>query len=455
MQETDGLPAPRRRWVMLCVLFGVILSNLDSAIANIALPTLARELGSSDAATVWIVGSYQLAVAVSLLPAAAAGEIFGHKRVYAAGFVLFGLASLACALAPNLGGLVAARVVQGIGGAGVAALGPAFVRDIYPRRLIGSGFALIALAVAMSAALGPSVAAAILSVARWPWLFLVNIPIVLVAVPLFLTLAPAGVPRPRAFDLSGAILTALALGLLVVGVDMLGGANRGLAAGMIGAGLVGLVLLVLQQARRTVPLLPLDLLRIPVFALSMITSVWSYAAQILAYVSLPFLFQTAMHRSPVATGLLVTPWPLLVAVSAPLAGRLTARYPASILGSIGMAVLALGLVLLVALPANPADWDIAWRMGMCGLGFGFFQTPNNTALMTAGPAERSGAAGGMVAVARTLGWCLGSALVAVSFASWPAGGTQACLIIAAGFAAVGAVISSLRLLGHATGMRRA
>jgi DHA2 family multidrug resistance protein-like MFS transporter len=278
---------------------------------------------------------------------------------------------------------------------------------------------------------------------------------VLVAVPLFLTLAPAGVPRPRAFDLSGAILNALALGLLVVGVDMLGGANRGLAAGMIGAGLVGLVLLVLQQARRTVPLLPLDLLRIPVFALSMITSVWSYAAQILAYVSLPFLFQTAMHRSPVATGLLVTPWPLLVAVSAPLAGRLTARYPASILGSIGMAVLALGLVLLVALPANPADWDIAWRMGMCGLGFGFFQTPNNTALMTAGPAERSGAAGGMVAVARTLGWCLGSALVAVSFASWPAGGTQACLIIAAGFAAVGAVISSLRLLGHATGMRRA
>jgi DHA2 family multidrug resistance protein-like MFS transporter len=447
MQQTDGLPAPQRRWVMVCVLLGVILANIDNAIANIALPTLARELAVRDAATVWVVNSYQLAVAVSLLPAAAAGEIFGHKRVYAGGFVIFGLASLGCALSPNLGALVGARLVQGVGGACVAALGPALVRAIYPRARLAGGFGLIALAVAMSGALGPSVAAAILSVARWPWLFLVNLPIVAAAVPLFLALAPAGTRQARPFDVAGAILNAVALGLIVMGVDLLGGDDKTRAALVIGIGLVSLVLLVWQQARRVAPMLPLDLLRMPVFALSAATSICSYAAQILAYVSLPFLFQSVMHRSPVATGLLVTPWPLLVAVAAPLAGRLTARYPAAILGSVGMTVLAFGLVLLVFMPAAPADWDIAWRMAVCGIGFGFFQTPNNTTLMTAGPAHRTGAAGGIVAVARTVGWCLGSALVALIFATWHTGPTTICLAVAAGFAAAGAAVSVLRIRG--------
>jgi len=162
-------------------------------------------------------------------------------------------------------------------------------------------------------------------------------------------------------------------------------------------------------------------------------------------VSLPFLFQNVMHRSAVATGLLVTPWPLLVAVAAPVAGRLSSRYPASILGSIGLAILCTGLLLLAAMPDLPADWDVAWRMGICGIGFGFYQTPNNVTLMTAGPPERSGAASGMVAVARTVGWSLGSALVALIFGVMGAAGAVTCLETGAGFAAVGAVVSVTRL----------
>ena len=192
------------------------------------------------------------------------------------------------------------------------------------------------------------------------------------------------------------------------------------------------------------PLLPLDLLRIPIFALSVGTSVCSYAAQILAYVSLPFLFQSVMHRSAVATGLLVTPWPLLVAVAAPIAGRLSARYPAAVLGSVGLAVLAAGLVLLAAMGQSPAEWDIAWRMAVCGVGFGFFQTPNNLTLMTAGPPQRNGAASGMVAVARTVGWSFGSALVALIFGLSGSAGAVTCLEAGAGFAAFGAMISVSR-----------
>jgi DHA2 family multidrug resistance protein-like MFS transporter len=156
------------------------------------------------------------------------------------------------------------------------------------------------------------------------------------------------------------------------------------------------------------------------------------------------MLQTVMHRSAVATGLLVTPWPLLVAFAAPMAGRLSARYPAAVLGSLGLAVLATGLVLLAAMPDAPADWDIAWRMAVCGLGFGFYQTPNNITVMTAGPAARSGAAGGMMAVARTIGWTLGSALVALIFAVSIARPTVMCLEVAAGFAMFAGLLSVSR-----------
>jgi DHA2 family multidrug resistance protein-like MFS transporter len=442
--ETDGLPVPQRHWVTLCLVLGVAFSTLDSAIANIALPTIARELAVSDSATIWVVNGYQLATAVCLLPAASLGEILGHKRVYAFGLVVFTIASLACAMSPDLGALVAARLAQGAGGACMSALGPALIRGIFPRRRLGSGFALIALTVAISSALGPTIAAFILSVATWPWLFLVNLPICLVTLALFLIVAPINRGNARAFDLPGALLSAIALGLMVIGVDALGGSRIDLAVGEIVAGLAFGLLLVWQQMRRKAPLLPLDLLRIRLFTLSLGTSICSYSAQILAYVSIPFMLQTVMHRSPVATGLLVTPWPLLVAFAAPVAGRLSARYPASVLGSAGLAVLASGLLLLVALPAAPADWDIAWRMGVCGVGFGFFQTPNNLAVMTAGPVARTGAAGGMLAVARTIGWTLGSALVALVFAVWQARATTVCLEVGAAFAVFAAVISSAR-----------
>ena len=445
MSETDGLPAAQRRWVMGCVLLGIVLAGLDSAIANIALPTISRELAATDAATVWVVNSYQLATTVCLLPVAALGESMGLKRVYGFGLALFTAASLACALSPNLDVLVAARLVQGVGGACMAALGGALVRVIYPRKLLGQGFAAIALAVAISAAAGPTIAALILSVANWPWLFLVNVPLGLIAVPLYLAVAPASPRRHRPLDIVGALLNAAAFGLVVTGVDGLGGASRGIAGLELAAGLTFGALFIWQQSRRPVPMLPLDLLRIPLFSLSVGASICAYSAQILAYVSLPFLFQIVMHRSPVATGLLVTPWPLLVAVAAPFAGKLSTRYPASILSSTGLTILASGLVLLATMPTSPADWDVAWRMGICGIGFGFYQTPNNLTLMTAGPTDRSGAASGMLAVARTVGWSLGSALVALIFGLRGSVGAVTCLQVGAGFAAVGAVISVSRM----------
>jgi DHA2 family multidrug resistance protein-like MFS transporter len=445
MHGVECLTASKRRWAMLCILLGLGLSSLGSAIVNIALPNISRSFASNDAATVWVVNAYQLSATVCLLPVASLAESLGLKRVYAAGLAIFVLASLGCAFAPTLPMLVSARLIQGAGAAGVAVAGVAFVRLIYPHRIVSKGLALVALAVAIPGALGPTVAAAILAVAKWHWLFLVNVPFGL-AVPLFMAAAPSDVRVACPLDLVGTGLNALAFGFFVVGVGTLGMGDGRIAMGEIVVGLVCFSLLLRQQLQHPAPMLPFDLFRIPLFTLSIWTSVCSYAAQILAYVSLPFLLETGMHLSAVETGLLVTPWPLMTAVTAPIAGRLTSRYPASVICSIGLALLAAGLLLTAFLPPTPTTWDVVWRLALCGIGFGLFQTPNNTAMMTAGPIGRSGAASAMNAKARYVGWSLGSALVTLIFGLGGDRSAVFCLIAGMGFALMGAATSSIRRL---------
>jgi DHA2 family multidrug resistance protein-like MFS transporter len=437
----ESLSASTRRWAMVCILIGLGLSSLGSAITNIALPSISRSFASDDAATVWVVNAYQLAATIFLLPVASLAEAVGLKRVYAIGLAVFVIASLGCAFAPTLPVLMIARVIQGAGAAGVAVAGVASVRVIYPQRMVGKGLALVALSVAIPGALGPTIAAAILAVANWPWLFLVNIPFGF-AVPLFLANAPQDIRVVRSLDLIGTALNALAFGLLGVGVGMLGTSDLRIALGVIVVGIACFVLFVRQQLQHPSPMLPFDLFRIRLFSLSVWTSICSYAAQILAYVSLPFLFETRLHLSAVATGFLITPWPLMTAISAPIAGRLTSRYRASVISGIGLGLLAGGLLLMAFLSATPPKWDVVWRLALCGIGFGLFQTPNNIAMMTAGPIGRSGAASGMNAAARYVGWSLGSALVALIFGLDGDQGAMLCLIVGAGFALVGAATSA-------------
>ena len=440
----DGLPPVERRWAALAVLLGIALSNLSTAVVNIALPDMARSLAASDAATVWVVNGYQLAAVVCLLPVAAMVEALGLKRLFATGLTVFTLASLVCAVAPDLGTLVAARVLQGAGGAFLSVAGVALVRMIYPRHLIGAGMAWLAMAVAVPAALGPTFAALVLAVAPWPWLFLINVPLGVVALLLLLRTVPGSVRTRHRFDVPGTLLNALAFGLLVVGVGTLGSGDTGLAVAEILVGLVCFALLFAQQRRHPSPMLPFDLLRMPVFSLAVLTSSCSYTAQILAYVSLPFLFERVLQMTPVQSGLLITPWPLTTAIAAQLAGRLVVRYPAAVLSSVGLATMAAGLLLMVFLPADPDYWQIAWRMAVCGVGFGLFQTPNNAAMMTTAPASRSGAASCMNAVARFAGWTLGSALVTLLFGLGGEHGPALCLTVGATFAAAGAVASAAR-----------
>ena len=446
--EPDGLPIPRRYWAVGAVLAGTFLGNLDGAIANVALPTIASSLSSSPASTVWVVTSYQIMTAVCLLPVSALGEVIGFRRVYLLGMLVFLIGSLACALAPSLSWLVGARVIQGLGSAAVSSIGIAMTRQIFPRDRVGRAVALFGLTVAVSSAIGPSVAAGIMSVATWHWLFAINLPPLILAIALGWRALPDDQPRPRPIDWSGTVLNGLFFALFIIGLDSIGG---GTSLGVAGAvaivgGLAFAFLLFRQQRRQTVPMVPIDLMRIPLFSLSLVTASCSYAAQGMAYVALPFLLQNVIGRSEVETGLLITPWPLIIVFVAPLAGRLSDRYPAGILCSIGLTFLAAGLFLLAAMPTFPSDLDIAWRAAMCGVGFGLYQTPNNRVLMLSGPVHRSGAAAGAMASARLLGSATGAALVAVIFQIAGTGGGRAALVGAGLFALLGIVISSARLL---------
>jgi DHA2 family multidrug resistance protein-like MFS transporter len=441
------LPLPQRYYAIVVVALGITLAVLDGAIANVALPTIARHLNASAASSIWIVNAYQLTVTISLLPLASLGDRIGYRRIYLGGLALFTIASLGCALSPTLSTLALARMVQGFGAAGVMSVNTALVRHIYPRKQLGRGVAINAMVVAIASALGPTIASGVLSIASWPWLFAVNVPIGVVAFGLGLRALPVNEPHRAPYDYLSAVMNAIVFGLLIFAVDGLGHGERRamVAAEMLVAIVVGWFF-VRRQLTQPVPLLPVDLMRIPVFALSVGTSVCSFCAQMLAFVSLPFLLQETLGLTQVQTGLLMTPWPLVIVGAAPVAGALSDRYSAGMLGGIGLVVFAAGLLSLATLGANPTTFDIVWRMALCGLGFGTFQSPNNRQMLASAPRERSGGASGMLGTARLTGQTLGAALVALIFGVAPQHGPTVALYLAAAFAFVAAIVSVMRLV---------
>lgn len=442
----DGLPLPRRRWAFATVVLGIMLAVLDGSVANVALPTIAAEFQASPSMSIWIVNAYQLAVVVSLLPLAGLGEIYGYRRVYLGGLALFTVASVACALSDSLITLTLSRVAQGFGAAGIMSVNTALIRYIFPRARLGHVLGVNAMIAAGASTVGPSFAGALLAIASWPWLFAINLPLGVAALIIGSRNLPESDLADRRFDLLGALLSAATFGLLITGIDSIAhGLDWGLVALQLGIGIGAAIWLVRRQLGRATPLVPLDLLRIPVVGLSVVTSITSFAAQMAAFVTLPFLLQTGSGFSPAQVGLLMIPWPLAVAVTAPIAGRLSDRHPPGLLGGIGLALMAIGLVLMATLPADPSPWHIVWRMALCGAGFGLFQAPNNRVMIGSAPRSRSGAASGMLGTARLLGQATGAALVALLFAHFPDHGAQAALLTAAGLATAATVVSCLRL----------
>lgn len=418
------------------------MAVLDGAIANIALPSITSDFHISPADSIWVVNSYQMAVLVLLLPLGSLGEILGYRRIYTIGLAVFTMASLACASAPSLPTLVLARVVQGLGAAAIMSVNAGLLRVIYPPSQLGRGLGINAQVVALASALGPTLASGLLSVGPWPILFAVNVPLGLLTLWIGRSALPATLLAKRRFDWPSALLNGMTLVFAVIAIDGLGGRQPWLqiAAELVAAAIFGAFLL-MRQFTQAAPLLPLDLLSIPIFRLSVMASILGFGAATVALVCLPFYFQHALGYTAVETGLLMTPWPLALALVAPIAGRLSDRHSPGLLGAIGLSLVCAGLLLLgLTGGTNPAA--LAAKLALCGIGFGLFQAPNNRAMLSAAPAHRGGAAGGLLSTARLLGQSCGAAAAAVSLAA--TSGPSEALLIGAGLGALAALISSLR-----------
>ncbi|HLJ72218.1 MAG TPA: MFS transporter [Roseiarcus sp.] len=440
----DGLPLPRRAVALGALLAATVLVVLDGAIANVALPSIAHALDVSSADCVWVVAAYQLGVVVALLPCAALGESYGGRKVFVAGISVFAAASALCALAPNLPLLAAARFIQGIGGGAIMALGPMMLRFASPQRLIGRVIAWNAMVIALSSAAGPGVGAAILAIADWPWLFAVNLPIAALVL-----VAGRALPGPRgtgcSLDLVSAAINTCMFALFVFGGDRIA-AQPGRGAAMILGAVLCLAALVRRERAREAPLVPIDLLRSGAFRLAAIASVCCFAAQMMGIVALPFYFQRELGESVVATGLLMTPWPIAVALAAPISARLSDRVSTALICAAGGACLALGLALAGAWPLRHDLAPIIVGTILAGIGFGLFQTANNRILLLSAPKARSGAAGGAQGTARLLGQTIGAVGMGLLFELASAGAAPRIGLVVAALCALSASgVSALRL----------
>lgn len=363
------------------ILIVLIMTVLDVTVVNVALPVLADKFGVSDSDTVWIVTIYQLVITMLLLPLSSAGDLYSYRKTFLTGVVIFTSASVLCAASQNFAMIIASRAIQGIGAACVMSVNIALTRLIYPREVLGRGLALNAMVIAIATAAGPTIAGSILSIASWHWLFLINVPFGIVAFILGKRLLPRNLPRQdkTGYDWVSGIENTVVFGLIFYSLGSF--ARKGDTVTNICLLLAGLavgVLYVRRQLNRRNPMLPVDLFGIRLYSLSIITSVCSFIALNVAMIALPFLFLNSYGFSEITTGLLMTPWPLATMIVSPLAARFVEKHNPGKTAAAGMAVYAAGITLLLLLPDSGVRvWDIAWRMVVCGIGFGLFQTPEN------------------------------------------------------------------------------
>ena len=416
--DWDGLHRPRIYYAMVATFSGLFLAVLDGTICNVALPSISEDLQVSSSDSIWIINAFQLVIMMSLLPFSSLGELFGYKRIYLFGVAVFTVGSLFCSLTATLPLLVVARVFQGIGAAMIMSVNTSLVRIIYPKRHLGKGVGLNATVVAIASVAGPTLAAASLSVASWPWLFAINVPVGIITFYLGRKYLPANPTRVlgRRFKWKEALFNALTFGLLIGCIEAY---SHDVSHTTILAGAVCLLFVGVQYVRMQLhdkyPMLPFDLLKIPAFSLSVVTSVLSFTSQMLAMVAMPFLLVNTFHYEAVGTGLLMTSWPLVIVFVAPMAGWLVGKVHPGILGGIGLTIMSAGCFLLAFVPVDTTPLGLVWRLMLCGMGFGFFQSPNNHMLLSSAPPHRTGSASGMLATARLLGQTTGAALVALLF----------------------------------------
>lgn len=446
----DGMPSPQRYLAIAAISLGTILTVLDGQIAGVALPTIATDLKVDGSAAVMVVTVYQLVLVMTLLPFSALGDRIGLKRLYQIGQLVFTIATGLCFFAKSLPFLLVVRAAQSLGAAAALSVMSALIRSIYPSRQLGRGLGINSVMVSVSAALAPTAGGAILAVAPWPWVFAAGVPFAILSLLLGRFGLPDVQPHKAAYDRLGALYCVITFGCSIFGIETaVHGGSIPVASALILCGILSGVMFVRHELEQPHPIMPVDLLRVPVLALSTSGALCAFMASMLLMLSLPFRLQHGFAFTPTEIGAMIAPWPLTTLIVAPTAGALSDRVPAGLLGGIGMAVATVALLLLAFLPAHVDYADMAWRMALCGAGFGLFLAPNARLIVGSAPRRRAASAGGLISTTRLTGQTLGAtalaALLALGLGEGPVPPLAACLLaVIAGICSIARLNPALR-----------
>lgn len=454
----DVLPPRAKWWVLVTVGIGTFMSALDGSVVNTLLPVLGRELGTTIAGIEWVTTIYLLVISALLLSVGRAGDLFGHKRLYLAGFVLFVLGSALCGLAGSVRALVALRAVQALGAAMLMATGPAILTRSFPASQRGRALGAQGTFTYLGLTAGPSLGGWLAAAFGWRSVFYINVPVGLVAIGLAIRSVIDDHVRRRdeGFDLVGASVFTAGLVTLLIALNQghAWGWSSLAVVGLLATSVVLLLAFVRVELRRASPMLDLSLFRSRVFSAAVVSAVLNYACVYSVLFVLPFLLIQGRGLGTERAGLVLTAQPIVMAVVAPVSGALSDRIGARGPATVGMLLLTLGLVMLALLSPRGGLALIAVSLAVVGLGVGTFVAPNNSALMGAAPRNRQGIAAGVLATARNVGMVLGVGFAGAVFttvvahagspAAGLAAGVRASLLAAAGVALLGAITSAAR-----------
>lgn len=416
----------RKWWVLLAVGVGTFMSALDSSVVNTVLPVVSQAFGTNVETIEWVVTIYLLVVSGLLLSVGRLGDLRGHKPVYVAGFVVFVLGSALCGFARSPNTLIAFRAFQALGGAMLFANSPAILTKTFPPAQRGQVLGLQATMTYLGLTVGPSLGGWLASQLSWRAVFYINIPVGLLATLLSLRFIPrdAESGHTEPFDLVGALLFMAGLVALLLGLNQ--GQAQGWTSPLILSLLIGavvlLVVFILVEQRVASPMLDLSLFRRRIFSASTGSAVINYICLYSVLFLLPFYLIDGRGLSPAQAGVILTAQPIVMAIAAPLSGTLSDRIGARLPGTLGMAILGIGLFLLSRLTPDGPFGHVTVALIVTGLGTGIFISPNTSALMGAAPRHRQGIASGILATARNVGMMLGVGLAGAVFATVQAHG---------------------------------
>ncbi len=419
--EVDPGAEHANKWAVLAIVaVGIFMATLDTSIVNISLPTIAHYFGVAlSGAVEWVIIAYLVVIAGVLLTIGRLADMIGHKPIWVAGLVIFTVGSAICGAAPSLGLLIAARGLQGLGGALLMSISPAMLINAFPAHERGRALGLNAVVVALGVSVGPTLGGIITEHLTWRWIFYVNVPIGVIGFIASMRVLTERMRRGRGrFDPLGAVLLAIGLVALTMGLSF--GQEWGwtspLLLSTLVVGIIALLALVVVERRVSDPIIDLTLLRGRVFLSANASLILSFLALFAVSFMLPFYLEELRGFSTEQAGLLLTPLPLTIAVLAPFSGMLADRIGTRWLAAGGLAIACLGLVLISQLNAQSSVWDIIWRLVVTGAGQALFQSPNNSALLGAAPRGQQGSASGFLATGRVVGQSLSVALAGAIFA---------------------------------------